>query len=154
MYITARADYAIRAMAELAVLPPVERRAVSAVAVSADIPVKFLEAIFGDLVKASLVTSKRGAGGGYALARATEEISIADIVRAVDGPLAAVGGRAPEQTTYVGPSAALTSVWIALRAAMRDVLEATSLHDVVTGSFSPDVQRWLAADGAWERRGR
>jgi Rrf2 family protein len=154
MYITARADYAIRAMAELAVLPANGRITVAALGTSADIPIKFLEAIFSDLVKASLVTSKRGAGGGYELARAAEEISIADIVRAVDGPLAAVGGRAPEQTTYLGASAALTSVWIALRAAMRDVLEATSLDDVVTGSFSPDVQRWLAADGAWERRGK
>jgi Rrf2 family protein len=154
MYITARADYAIRAMVELAVLPANGRITVAALGTSADIPIKFLEAIFSDLVKASLVASKRGAGGGYSLARAAEQISIADIVRAVDGPLAAVGGRAPEQTTYLGPSAALTSVWIALRAAMRDVLEATTLHDVVTGSFSPDVQRWLAADGAWERRGR
>jgi Rrf2 family protein len=154
MYITARADYAIRAMAELAVLPANERRPVAAVGTSANIPVKFLEAIFGELVKANLVSSKRGAGGGYELARAAEQISIADIVRAVDGPLAAVGGRAPEETVYEGPSAALTSVWVALRAAMRDVLEATSLHDVVTGTFSPDVQRWLAADGAWERRGR
>ncbi len=154
MYITARADYAIRAMAELAVLPPSERRAVSAVAASANIPMKFLEAIFSDLVKAGLVTSKRGAGGGYALAKLAEDISIAAIVRAVDGPLAAVGGRAPEETEYAGPSAALTSVWIALRAAMRDVLEATTLRDVVTGTFSPDVQRWLAADGAWERRRR
>jgi Rrf2 family protein len=152
MYITARADYAIRAMAELAVLGAEQRRAVLAVGTEANIPVKFLEAIFGDLVKAQLVTSKRGAGGGYALARPAAEISIADIVRAVDGPLAAVGGRAPEETDYTGASAALTNVWIALRSAMRDVLEATTLDDVVTGNFSPDVQRWLAADGAWQRR--
>lgn len=152
MYITARADYAIRAMVELAVLAPGARNTVHALGTRAGIPVKFLEAIFVDLVKAQLVTSKRGASGGYALARESSEISIADIVRAVDGPLAAVGGRAPEETEYTGPSVALTRVWIALRAAMRDVLESTTLLDVVTGNFSPDVQRWLEADGAWQRR--
>src|SRR4029079_670906 len=95
------------------------------------IPQKFLESILIDLRHAELVASRRGVEGGYALARPAERISVADVIRAVEGPIATVRGARPEDVEYVGAAAGLRPVWLDLRSAMRDVLEQTTLADVV-----------------------
>jgi Rrf2 family protein len=130
MRVSAKVDYALRAMVELAAAPPgplKNERIASAQA----IPQKFLENILLDLRHAGLVTSQRGAEGGYALARPPTEISMADVIRAVEGPIATVRGVRPEHVSYVGRAAPLRQVWIDLRTAMRGVLEETTLADVV-----------------------
>jgi len=95
------------------------------------IPQKFLESILIDLRHAELVASRRGVEGGYTLARPAERISVADVIRAVEGPIATVRGARPEDVEYVGAAAGLRPVWLDLRSAMRDVLEQTTLADVV-----------------------
>ena len=110
-----------------------------ALARSQDIPTKFLENIMGDLRKAGIVSSQRGAVGGYWLARPAAEVTLADVIRAVDGPLANVRGTRPEQTAYHGVTEALVDVWIAVRASLRSVLEAVTLADVVAGRLPAKV---------------
>ena len=130
MRVSAKVDYALRAMAELAAAPPGHLKG-ERIASAQEIPQKFLESILLDLRHASLITSQRGAEGGYALARPAAEISLADVIRAVEGPIATVRGVRPEDTSYVGRAVALRSVWIELRAAMRGVLEQTTLADIL-----------------------
>jgi Rrf2 family protein len=133
--VSAKVDYALRAMLELAAadgLVKAER-----IANAQAIPQKFLENILLDLRHAELVTSRRGVDGGYALGRPAEEISLADVIRAVEGPIATVRGVRPDDVRYEGAAAALAGVWIDLRAAMRGVLEETTLADVVARSPSP-----------------
>lgn len=150
MQISARADYAVRAMLELAAAP----RTVTAQALAdaQGLPHKFLEAILGDLRRAGLVRSLRGAEGGYRLARPAEEIAVGDVIRAVDGPLAGVRGVRPEQASYEGVAANLQTVWVATRAAVRGVLDETSLADVVSGKLSPHLRRLVNSPQAWEPR--
>lgn len=148
MRLSARVDYALRAAAELA--------AASGGPVTADqlaraqaIPGKFLENILTQLRRAGLVRSQRGPVGGYWLARPAGEISLADIIRAVDGPLANVRGERPEHVDYDGAARSLQQVWIALRASERAILETVTLDDVATGRL-PESVRTLAEDpGAW-----
>ena len=131
MRVSAKVDYALRAMAELAAavqLPVTSERLATAQA----IPPKFLENIMLELRHAGLVTSRRGAEGGYQLARSADEISVADVIRAVEGPIATVRGARPEDVSYDGAAAALQGVWIDLRAAMRGVLEQTTLAELVS----------------------
>ena len=130
MRVSAKVDYALRAMAELAAAPPGHLKG-ERIASAQEIPQKFLESILLDLRHASLITSQRGAEGGYALARPAAEITLADVIRAVEGPIATVRGMRPEDTSYVGRAVALRSVWIELRAAMRGVLEQTTLADIL-----------------------
>ena len=118
------------------------------------IPLKFLENILGDLRQAGLVVSQRGPDGGYRLERAPEEITVADIIRAVDGPLASVRGERPESMSYDGPAEDLAPVWIALRAAVRGVLEHVSLRDVVAGEIPADVAELARDPDAAKRRQR
>ena len=120
--VSAKADYAVRAMAELACVGegPMKGEALSQ---AQGIPLKFLENILGELKHAGLVRSQRGADGGYWLARPANEITIADVIRAVEGPLASVRGEAPETVKYVGNAAALGKLWVAVRANLRAVLE-------------------------------
>ncbi|SDR69190.1 RrF2 family transcriptional regulator [Actinopolymorpha singaporensis] len=150
MQISARADYAVRAMLELAAAP----RTVTAQALAdaQGLPHKFLEAILGDLRRAGLVRSLRGAEGGYRLARPAEDIAVGDVIRAVDGPLAGVRGMRPEQASYEGVAANLQTVWVATRAAVRGVLDETSLADVVSGKLSPHLRRLVNSPQAWEPR--
>ncbi|MGW0231927.1 RrF2 family transcriptional regulator [Actinopolymorpha singaporensis] len=150
MQISARADYAVRAMLELAAEP----RTVTAQALAdaQGLPHKFLEAILGDLRRAGLVRSLRGAEGGYRLARPAEDIAVGDVIRAVDGPLAGVRGMRPEQASYEGVAANLQTVWVATRAAVRGVLDETSLADVVSGKLSPHLRRLVNSPQAWEPR--
>lgn len=151
MHISARADYAVRAALELAGADGVPTKGES-LAQSQGIPPKFLEAILSTLRRAGLVSSRRGADGGYWLARPAKDISVADVVRAVDGPLADVRGQRPESVNYVGPAAELPQVWIAVRASTRDVLERTSLADVASGRLPAKVRRLAADPEAWTTR--
>jgi Rrf2 family protein len=128
--VSAKVDYALRAMLELAAAPPGPVKA-EAIANAQEIPRNFLENILLDLRHAELVASQRGAEGGYRLARPAGEISVADVIRAVEGPLATVRGMRPEEVEYKGRARPLRDTWIELRSAMRGVLEDTSLADLV-----------------------
>ena len=129
MRVSAKVDYALRAMLELAAAGQLVKG--EQLATAQGIPQKFLESILIDLRHAELVASRRGVEGGYTLARPAERISVADVIRAVEGPIATVRGARPEDVEYVGAAAGLRPVWLDLRSAMRDVLEQTTLADVV-----------------------
>ncbi len=146
MQISAKADYAVRALVELAAHAggPVKGDRLAA---AQEIPPKFLEAILAQLRQAGLLHSRRGAEGGYWLAWPPAEIRLADVIRAVDGPLASVRGQRPETVTYDGAASRLTEVWVALRASLRVVLEEVTLADVLAGKLPPAIQA-LAADPA------
>jgi Rrf2 family protein len=116
------------------------------------LPRKFLEAILRDLRRAGLVRTRRGAHGGYSLAMAPNEITIGMVLRAVDGPLAEVRGLRPHETSYVGAAEHLPTLWVAVRAALRDVLDTTTLEQVRTGKLSARVRRLAEAPDAWESR--
>lgn len=139
MRLTARVDYALRALCGLAAAGPggltTER-----LAESERVPARFLESILRDLRRAGLVASRRGPTGGHALALPAGEVSVADVIRAVDGPLALVRNLRPEQLEYAGASVHLQELWVALRSAERAILEGTSIEDVVAGRL-PEVAR-------------
>jgi Rrf2 family protein len=148
MRVSAKVDYAVRAGAELAAASdgPVKG---DRIAQSQQIPLKFLENILLDLKHAGLVQSQRGAEGGYWLARPADAISLADVIRAVEGPIANVRGLRPEQVEYEGAAEQLRDVWIAVRANLRAVLETVTLADVAAGRL-PDTVAQIAADPeAW-----
>ena len=144
MQISAKADYAVRALAELAANGggPVKGERLAA---AQQIPPKFLEAILAQLRQRGLLQSRRGSDGGYWLARPAAEITLADIIRAADGPLARVRGQRPERVSYEGSARRLTEVWIAVRASLRSVLELVTLQDLQAGRL-PDHVRVLASD--------
>lgn len=152
VYIPARVDYALRALLALAATPgggPVKGEALAR---AQGVPVKFVENTLVDLRRAGVVASQRGPDGGYRLARPAGEIALADVFRALEGPLAEVRGLRPEETCYEGPAEHLQDVWVAVRAALRMVLESVSLADVVAGDLPAPVVELLSAPGAWERR--
>lgn len=151
MHVTARADYAVRAVVELAARHPATatRQEISE---RQDIPGKFCEGILSDLRRAGLLESARGAGGGYRLAADPGTIRLADVIRAVEGPLAAVRGMPPEGTSYSGATEHLTTVWVAVRASLRDVLEATTVGDVVNGTLPAHVVDLTRQPDSWARR--
>ena len=152
--ISARTEYAIRAMLALA-KASVEGSgplSVDALATRQDLPRKFLEAIVSDLRRAGLVTSTRGSRGGYSLSRGPGDISIGDVFRAVDGPLAEVRGLRPHETRYEGVAEHLPTVWVAVRVSLRQVLDDTSLADVLTGELPDRVRAMAAAPDAWQNR--
>jgi Rrf2 family protein len=148
--ISARADYAVRAMLALAAAGDM----VSAQALADDqgLPHKFLEAILGDLRRAGLVRSHRGAVGGYRLTAPAEEITLGDIIRAVDGPLAGVRGMRPEEAKYDGVAEHLQTVWVATRSAVRGVLDEATLAAVVSGDLPEHIRHLASSPGAWEPR--
>jgi Rrf2 family protein len=135
MRVSAKVDYALRAVTELAAAPPGHVTA-ERLAGAQQIPLKFLENILLELRRAEIVASQRGAEGGYRLAKPAEEVSVADVIRAVEGPIATVRGARPEEVEYGGAATALRDVWIELRTSMRGVLETTSLADLVRRSAS------------------
>lgn len=151
MQISARADYAVRAMLILAVSKTPTATA-HALAEEQGLPYKFLEAILGELRRAGLVRSQRGAVGGYSLARPADEITIGDVLRAVDGPLAGVRGLRPEQAEYDGVAAHLQDVWIATRAAVRRVVDELTLAEVARGQLPAHVRELLDSPDAWHSR--
>jgi Rrf2 family protein len=148
---TAKADYAVRAAVELAAAG--DMITADQIAQAQGIPVNFLENILRDLRRAGIVESRRGQAGGYLLARPAEEISIADVIRAVEGgPLANVRGISPDALEYQGSSAKLREVWVALRASVRSVLEQVTLADVARGELPPLVGKLTDDADAWARR--
>lgn len=151
MHISAKSDYAVRAMLTLAANDTC-RVTVEQLVESQTLPRKFLESIMGDLRRAGLVISKRGSDGGFVLARTPAEITIADVLRAVDGPLAEVRGLRPEQAVYHGSAAHLNTVWVAVRAALRTVLDTVTLADVLADELPEPVRALTADPTAWLSR--
>jgi Rrf2 family protein len=151
MRISAKADYAVRAALTLAAAddPPTKGERI---ADAQGIPLKFLENILIDLRQAGLVASQRGPDGGYRLDGKADEITVADVIRAVDGPLASVRGGRPEEASYEGPAEGLQTVWIALRSGIRGVLEHVTLADVVNGTVPEHVAELAREPDAWTRR--
>src|SRR5256886_4637661 len=149
MRVSAKVDYAVRAAVELAVAGdgPVKGERI---AHSQQIPLKFLENILLELKHAGLVQSQRGAEGGYWLAQPPDEISLADVIRAVEGPIANVRGERPEQVAYAGAAEPLREVWIAVRGNLRAVLENVTLADVAAGNLPDEVSRIAADPDAWQ----
>jgi Rrf2 family protein len=147
MHIPAKVDYGIRAL--LALTAAGAPQTAEYLAVEQGLPPRFLGAILADLRRAGIVASQRGAEGGYRLARDSSQITIADVIRALDGPLAEVRGYRPELTTYDGAAENLQQVWVAVRASLRSVLEKVSLADVIAGTLPAHVRRMTADPDAW-----
>jgi Rrf2 family protein len=151
MRISAKADYAVRAAVEMAAAgdEPVKGERI---AEAQDIPLQFLEHILLELKHARLVRARRGARGGYWLARPPEEITLASLIRAVEGPLANIQDMAPEATQYPGSAKELTGVWIAVRASLRRVLEHVTVADLRDGKIPDDILDLTRDEGAWVTR--
>ncbi|MER0450014.1 Rrf2 family transcriptional regulator [Streptomyces sp. Edi4] len=149
MRISARADYAVRAALQLAASPDAGPLKAEAIADAQSIPHKFLESILNDMRRGGLVLSRRGGNGGYRLARAAASISIADVIRVVDGPLVSVRGVRPPELSYTGPAESLLPLWIALRSNVREILDGVSLADVATAQLPASVSELADSPGAW-----
>ena len=147
--VSAKADYALRACVQLAASEGEGHVKGERIAQAQDVPLKFLENILGDLRQAGLVRSQRGAEGGYWLARPADEITLAEVIRAVEGPLANVRGVRPDSVSYPGAAEPLRDVWIAVRASLRSVLEAVTLADVAGGELPAAVRELVADPEAW-----
>jgi Rrf2 family protein len=147
--VSAKTDYAIRAVLELAAAPDASPVKGERIATAQGIPLRFLENILMQLRHAGLVESRRGADGGYRLARAPEAVTLADVIRAIDGPLAGVSGTRPESLDFDGVAEPMRDVWIAVRASLRAVLEQVTLADVTAGQLPSHVRDLLADDEAW-----
>src|SRR4051794_29109982 len=150
--VSAKVDYALRAAVELAALEdewPVKGERLAS---GQGIPLRFMENILGELRQAGIVASKRGAEGGYLLARPPAEIALADVIRAVDGPLANIGGLRPDQLSYDGTATPMKEIWIAVRAALRSVLEEVTLAEVAAGRLPAAVTQVTADPDAWAWR--
>ncbi len=147
MHIPAKVDYGIRALLTLAAAGTPQTA--EQMALEQGLPPRFLGAILADLRRAGIVASQRGAEGGYRLAREPSAITLADVIRALDGPLAEVRGFRPEATEYEGAAQHLQEVWVAVRASLRSVLENMSLTDVLSGRFPSQIQKLVADPEAW-----
>ena len=152
MRITAKADYAVRAAAELAAAEGTGPVKGERIATAQDIPLKVLENILSELRTAGIVASRRGAEGGYWLDRPASEIAVADVLRAVEGPLASIRGTGPERLKYDGAAEVLPQMWVALRASLRIVLEGVTLADLAAGKLPPEVTALADAPDAWVKR--
>lgn len=152
MRISAKTDYAVRAAVELAAVTDEHPLKSERIAQAQGIPLRFLENILVQMRQGGIVISRRGAEGGYRLAEAPDKITVADVIRAIDGPLAAVAGERPEKLDFEGTAEPLREVWVAVRASLRDVLEHVTLADLAAGSL-PDAVRARTADpDAWLTR--
>jgi len=147
--LSARVDYALRAVVELAATGVTTPLSADRIAKAQDIPGKFLESILVQLRRGGIVHAQRGPEGGYWLARPAAEISLADVIRVIDGPLASVRSHRPEDLGYRGAATALQDVWIALRASEREILDLVSVADVASGSLPRRVQELIADPRAW-----
>jgi Rrf2 family protein len=150
--ISAKADYAVRAAVELAASTEEKPTKAERIATAQGIPLNFLENILGELRHAGIVRSHRGAEGGFKLAKPPEQVTIADVIRAVEGPLASVRGGPPEQASYGGAAAALPRVWIAVRANLRSVVEHVTVADVAAGRLPGAIDRLAEDPEAWVTR--
>jgi len=149
--VSAKVDYAVRALVELAAAGPGPVKG-EAIAAAQQIPLKFTENILSDLRRAGIVSSQRGAVGGYWLKEPADTITVADVIRYVEGPLADVRGEPPEEVAYTGPATALQDVWIATRATLRSVLEVVTIADIAAGHLPGVVQRLAGDPDARARR--
>ncbi|GAA2306442.1 Rrf2 family transcriptional regulator [Streptomyces caniferus] len=149
MRISARADYAVRAALQLATAREAGPLKAEAIAHAQDIPHKFLEGILNDMRRGGLVHSQRGGNGGYRLAKPAEEISIADVIRVVDGPLVSVRGVRPPELSYTGPAESLLPLWVALRANVRQILDGVSLADVASAELPAPVSALTEDPASW-----
>jgi Rrf2 family protein len=149
MRLSARVDYALRAVVELAASGGTALVSADRVARAQEIPGKFLESILLQLRRAGIVHAQRGPEGGYRLARPADSISLADVIRVIDGPLANVRGHRPEELGYHGAAVALQEVWIALRSSEREILELVTVADVASGNLPDRVQQLAADPRAW-----
>ena len=149
MRVSAKTDYALRAAVELAAAEDDRPVKGERLATSQSIPLRFLENILLQLRNAGLIESRRGADGGYRLARPAAEITLADVIRAIDGPLAGVSGARPETLDFQGRAEPLRDVWIAVRASLRGVLENVTLADVAAGELPENVRALVAEPDAW-----
>ena len=148
VYISAKVDYAVRALCTLA---DADGRPVTAEALakSQNLPAKFLESILNDMRRAGLLLSQRGAEGGYRLSRQAGSITVAEVIRPLDGPLAEVRGLRPEATEYEGSAEHLQDVWVAVRASLRAVLELVTIADIVSGELPRSVHKLTTDPDAW-----
>ena len=152
MRISAKADYAVRAAIELATSPDGRPVKAERIANAQDIPLNFLENILGELRHSGIVRSQRGADGGFRLAKPADRITIADVMRAVEGPLATVRGGPPEDSSYPGAASELPRVWIAVRKSLRQVVEEVTVADVANGRLPRAIERLSADPEAWVTR--
>jgi Rrf2 family protein len=152
MHVTAKADYAVRAVVELADTKQGSPRKVDEIAQAQGIPVSFLENILTQLRSSGIVRSQRGPEGGYWLAQPGDQVNLAQIIRAVEGPLVGVRGQRPEEIEYVGSAESLQQVWIALRANLRKVLEHVTVADVAAGKVPEEVLALTRKEEAWQTR--
>ena len=149
MRVSAKTDYALRAALELAAAPDEKPVKGERIATAQAIPLRFLENILMQLRHAGLVESRRGADGGYRLARPPADVTLADVIRAIDGPLAGVSGARPETLDFTGVAEPMRDVWIAVRASLRGVLEGVTLADVIAGDLPQHVRTLVADEDAW-----
>jgi Rrf2 family protein len=152
MRISAKADYAVRAAVELAAAPDDRPVKAERIATAQGIPLNFLENILGELRHSGIVRSHRGAEGGFRLAKPANQVTIADIIRAVEGPLASVRGGPPEDSNYPGAAEALPRVWIAVRANLRNVVEHVTVADVASGALPKPIDKLAEDPEAWVTR--
>src|SRR5436190_3095259 len=152
MRISAKADYAVRAAIVLATSPDGRPVKAERIATAQAIPLNFLENILGELRHAGIVRSQRGAEGGFRLAKPADQVTIADVIRAVEGPLASVRGGPPEEASYGGAAGALPRVWIAVRANLRAVVEHVTVADVAAGRLPRDIDKLAEDPDAWVTR--
>jgi Rrf2 family protein len=152
MRISAKVDYAVRAVVELAAAEGEKPVKAERIANAQQIPLNFLENILGELRHAGVVRSHRGAEGGFRLAKPPETVTVADVIRAVEGPLASVRGGPPEDAAYAGAATSLPRVWIAVRANLRRVVENVTIADIAADKLPPTVDELTEDPGAWVTR--
>lgn len=152
MRISAKVDYAVRALIEIAGNDTTRPRSAEAISTAQDIPRDFLLAVLADLRRAGIVASQRGQAGGWVLLTPADRISVADVIRAVDGPLVSVHGRAPEDIAYQGSAEALQQVWIAVRSSLREVLEDVTVGHLLAKELPGAAIERTRAEDAWHRR--
>ena len=152
MRISAKADYAVRAVVELAAAEGDKPVKAERIATAQEIPLNFLENILGELRHAGLVRSHRGAEGGFRLARPADQMTVADVIRAVEGPLASFRGAPPEEANYGGAASSLPRVWIAVRANLRRVVERVTIADVARSKLPASINKLAEDPEAWITR--
>ncbi|MGQ0467332.1 MAG: RrF2 family transcriptional regulator [Sporichthyaceae bacterium] len=152
MRISAKVDYAVRALIEIAGGPAGVPRSAEAISAAQDIPRDFLLSVLADLRRAGILASQRGQAGGWLLVPPPGEVSVADVIRAVDGPLVSVHGRAPEDVSYRGSAEALQQVWIAVRVGLRQVLEEVTVAHLMDKTLPQSANELTQSSDAWRRR--
>ena len=152
MRISAKADYAVRAAVELAAATGDKPVKAERIATAQGIPLNFLENILSELRHAGIVRSHRGAEGGFRLARPADQVTLADVIRAVEGPLASVRGGPPEEVAYAGAAEALLRVWIAVRSSLRSVAEHVTVADIAAGQLPKAIDKLADDPEAWVTR--